>query len=98
MLTIFVDWDMTEDSTKLWALKSSCNEVLYCFSLLRVERSLGTRNMCRCTFHTTIFNSLSLLIALGHEFMKSKCRLVLAARSIDKLKRIKEEMVEIYKV
>ncbi|XP_067929816.1 dehydrogenase/reductase SDR family protein 7-like [Watersipora subatra] len=36
--------------------------------------------------------------ALAHEFVKNNCKVVLAARSIDKLERLKGELVEIYKV
>ena len=39
-----------------------------------------------------------LFVALAHEFVKIGCKVILAARSIDKLKRIKEELVECYKV
>lgn len=48
-------------------------------------------------FTLSVF-TFSILAALAHEFIKHKCRIILAARSIDKLKRIKDEMVEMYKV
>ena len=46
----------------------------------------------------TIVLMFDCFVALAHEFMKAGCRLILAARSIDKLERLKLELVEMYKV